>query len=76
MRNPGAASYDQMWTRMEKQDRKISTLEANFRVVGNGFDALSNAITREGSMLNFRPAEQAAVDRARLLRSGEDDPTS
>jgi hypothetical protein len=70
-KKPLAATYTEMWSRMDLQDEKIEEISVQQRVMGDGFDAFYNANSRSHTPLHFTANEQRAVNAARRLRTGE-----
>lgn len=68
-----AATYAEMWKRLDDQDVRLVLVENDSRTLGDGFDALYTAVDRNGLDVKYTPRERESIDRARRLRTGESD---
>ena len=69
-----AATYNEMWSRLDKQDARLAMVENSLRTVGDGFDALYTAVDRNGVDIKYTLHERVAIDTARRLRTGGPEP--
>jgi len=66
------ARVEQLEVDGRKKDEKHDAQVRINRIMGDGFDALANAVERSQVAIDFLPSEHQAIDHARSLRSDGD----